>query len=81
MTAQHPVTAAKKYGIWLRTVTIVNTDPQRRCYNGCNFSERTDYGEWRLFQTWEGLEFSEAVARGLRRASQRVKVLPEGEKP
>ena len=52
--------------IWMRSKMVVNTDLQRRCYNGCNFSERIDYGEWRLFQTWDTLEFAERVAKGLR---------------
>jgi len=51
--------------IWCRTVAVVNTDPLRRCYNGCNFSEETRYGEWKLYQTWETREFAELVVRGL----------------
>jgi hypothetical protein len=60
--------------IYIRTRTVVNTDPQRRCYNGCNFSERVDLGEWRLFQEWSSLEFAELVAKGLRCERQEVKV-------
>lgn len=30
----------------------VNTDPQRRCYNGCHFSSKTVWTEWeRLYKT------------------------------
>jgi len=52
--------------IWIRSRTVVNTDPRRRCYNGCNYSERVDFGEWRLFQTWDTVEFAESVAKGMR---------------
>lgn len=60
--------------IWLRTVTVVNTDLQRRCYNGCNFSERKEHGEWRLFQTWDTKEFAKLVAKSLRGGSYEVEV-------
>lgn len=25
---------------------VVNTDPQRRCYNGCHFSSEEVYSDW-----------------------------------
>lgn len=33
-----------------RKLQLVNTDPQRRCYNGCNYSEA-----W-LWSAWEDLQ-------------------------
>jgi hypothetical protein len=36
--------------IRIRKLIEVNTDPQRRCYNGCHFSS-----EWQ-WTTWEDLE-------------------------
>ena len=60
--------------VWIRTRSVVNTDPQRRCYNGCNFSERIDFGEWRLFQTWDTVEFAERVAQGMRCERQELMV-------
>jgi hypothetical protein len=60
--------------IYIRSRTVVNTDPQRRCYNGCNFSERVELGEWRLFQTWDTREFAERVAKGLRCDRQEIKL-------
>ena len=35
-----------KYEIWFRKTIMVNTDPQRRCYDGCNFSEELRWSEW-----------------------------------
>jgi hypothetical protein len=29
-----------------RKRVLVNTDPQRRCYNGCNFSEELQWTAW-----------------------------------
>jgi len=29
-----------------RKLTLVNTDPQRRCYNGCHFSSELVWTEW-----------------------------------
>jgi hypothetical protein len=35
-----------KYCIEHRRRVLVNTDPQRRCYNGCNFSEELQWTSW-----------------------------------
>lgn len=32
--------------IEMRRQVIVNTDPQRRCYDGCNFSEELQWTAW-----------------------------------
>lgn len=34
------------YTIFQRKRTVVNTDPLRRCYNGCNFSEAEVWTGW-----------------------------------
>lgn len=34
------------YLLQVRKPIVVNTDPQRRCYNGCNFSEEAVWSEW-----------------------------------
>lgn len=34
------------YEIHVRKQISVNTDPQRRCYNGYNFSEETNWTNW-----------------------------------
>lgn len=51
------------HAVYSRTRTVVNTDPQRRCYNGCNFSERIELGEWKLFGEYETDEQARCVAR------------------
>lgn len=33
-----------------RKQVLVNTDPQRRCYNGCNFSEELQWTSWDVLE-------------------------------
>ena len=37
--------------IWTRDRTFINTDPQRRCYNGCHFSGEYMWTKWGLLET------------------------------
>lgn len=32
-----------------RALQLINTDPQRRCYNGCHFSTALVWSEWGEF--------------------------------
>lgn len=34
--------------IYIRRRIEVNTDPQRRCYDGCHFSSKLQWTEWEL---------------------------------
>jgi hypothetical protein len=36
----------KTYTIKIRKKQLINTDPQRRCYNGCHFSSELRWTEW-----------------------------------
>ena len=36
--------------IQYRTQDLVNTDPQRRCYNGCHFSSEFVWNGWKVLQ-------------------------------
>ena len=60
-----------------RKCTEVNTDPQRRCYNGCHFSSEFQWGAWDWLETrvkpndvderlefWRGLNKYAVDARG-----------------
>jgi len=35
-----------KFAVMFRKKITINTDPQHRNYNGCNFSEKTIWSEW-----------------------------------
>jgi hypothetical protein len=37
-------------GIYRRKKVTINTDPQRRCYNGCHASSEEVWTEWELFE-------------------------------
>jgi hypothetical protein len=34
----------------MRRRTLVNTDPQRRCYNGCHFSSELVWSAWEVLE-------------------------------
>lgn len=38
------------YNIVCRSRRLINTDPQRRCYNGCNFSEELIWSSWEILE-------------------------------
>lgn len=48
------------FELWVRRPMTVNTDPQRRCYNGVNFSEEEIWSDWSLVSPYYT---SEASAR------------------
>jgi len=29
---------------------LINTDPQRRCYNGCHYSSELVWGQWEILE-------------------------------
>ena len=64
------------YAVYSRTRVVVNTDPQRRCYNGCNFSERVDHGPWELFGEYDTEEKARQIARIFRCDRYEYKVEP-----
>jgi len=36
-----------KFAVMVRKKITINTDPQRRCYDGCNFSEKIVWSTWK----------------------------------
>lgn len=48
--------------VWARKRIIVNTDPQRRCYDGVNFSERIEWTEWAHVADYSTPEDAQAAA-------------------
>ena len=36
--------------ILMRKRYLINTDPQRRCYNGCHFSSELVWGNWAVLE-------------------------------
>ena len=66
------------YELHIRRGVVVNTDPQRRCYNGCHFSSRVDWSEW---EKWLGgyptFESAEHAAKLFSREDLQFKVVAE----
>lgn len=48
--------------IQTRVRHLINTDPQRRCYNGCNFSEALVWGSWEDLVTVSEEKVEETIA-------------------
>jgi hypothetical protein len=40
-----------KYNIICRSRKLINTDPQRRCYNGCHYSTKLIWTKWELLDS------------------------------
>ena len=72
--------------VWTREQRIVNTDPERRCYNGCNFSEAKVWSAWRplyTLPTKEEADFGVANWRAYDMGARKCewKALPESVAP
>lgn len=53
----------RPFKLLTRSRKLVNTDPQRRCYDGCNFSEEL---QWTAWETLDRLETQEQADRKLK---------------
>jgi len=40
----------KKFNIQRRARRLINTDPQRRCYNGCHFKSELIWTNWEVIE-------------------------------
>ena len=49
------------YTLLTRAKKLVNTDPQRRCYNGCHFSSELVWTEWGVLES--GLQEDQTTRR------------------
>ena len=45
-----------KYSIQFREKETINTDPQRRCYDGCHFSSIAQWTDWKEIYQSSNLE-------------------------
>ena len=52
-----------KFAVFCRKKITINTDPQRRCYDGCNFSEKMIWSEWVRVVALRTREEAEGSAR------------------
>lgn len=72
-----------------RKRVLVNTDPQRRCYNGCHFSSELQWTDWEVLESnidpakieerlafWRGLSDYAVDARGESARSEYKRSIP-----
>ena len=41
----------KTYTLKIRKIQEINTDPQRRCYNGCHAKSELIWGQWEVLHS------------------------------
>ena len=66
------------YELHIRRGTLVNTDPQRRCYWGAHASSHVDWEPWELWigdYTFATLEKAEHAAKLFCREDQQVRAV------
>lgn len=65
-----------KYDLHIRRGRLINTDPQRRCYNGCHYSSRIEWEPWEpWFMSYPTREAAERSVRLFQRETQQLKVV------
>lgn len=86
------MTTPARFTIFMRNQHFVNTDPQRRCYDGCHFSGEFRWGAWESLGTvpadkvddklkfWRELNDYAVSQRG-KGARSEFQALPEGVQP
>ena len=60
-----------EYVVYFRRKVVINTDPQRRCYYGCNFSEEEAWTEWERVVGFQTREDAEESARTFKKINPR----------
>lgn len=73
----------KKFTLWCRKKIEVNTDPQRRCYNGCHFSSEMVWTRWEDLLDYKTEEAGEDTMKTFQRINptHQYVLLPYGADP
>lgn len=68
------------FTVWGRRKIEVNTDPQRRCYNGCHARSEMRWTEWYDLVDSRTMEDAEDTIRTFQRANptHEYEILPRG---
>lgn len=61
--------------LYIRRGVEINTDPQRRCYNGCHFSSKVIWNDWERWLEYPTIEHAERAAKLFTREDQQFKVV------
>jgi len=63
--------------VHIRRGTLINDDPQNRCYNGCYFKSHMEWSDWEHWMDMPSLEHAKRAARIFAREDQQLKVVPK----
>ena len=63
------------YEVHIRKGTLINDDPQHRCYNGCYAKSHIEWTEWKHWIDYPNKEHAERAARIFARETQQLKVI------
>jgi hypothetical protein len=61
------------YTVQVRRGTLINDDPQRRCYDGCYFKSHMEWEEWKDWTEVPTLEDAERQVRIFQRGDQQLR--------
>lgn len=67
-----------KVSLYARRGGIINTDPQRRCYNGCHFSSRVEWSEWEYWMNYPSEDHAITAKRIFEREDLQFKIVIRG---
>jgi hypothetical protein len=59
----------------IRRGTLINDDPQRRCYNGCYYKSHIEWTEWEHWMDYPSEDAAKTAKRLFSRADQEFKVV------
>ena len=63
------------YQLQIRRGTLINDDPQRRCYDGCYFKSHWEWSEWERWTDYEKEEWAKTAVRLFAREDQQLRVV------
>jgi hypothetical protein len=61
--------------VHIRRGRLINTDPQRRCYNGCYTSSHIEWNDWEHWMDSPSEDHALHIARIFTRNTQQLKVI------
>lgn len=63
--------------VQIRRGKLINTDPQRRCYNGCYFSSHIEWNDWEDWMDYPDINSAKKALRLFARDTQQLRIKPE----
>ena len=67
------------YEVHIRRGTLINDDPQKRCYNGCYFKSHMEWGAWEKWMEGPDKEWADRTVQLFQREDQQLKAVEKVE--